>query len=294
MNGQPAKNILFWVIGLLFSALWASASVASKIGLQSGQPFVVSFCRFTMASAIMLVVVHLLMRKPLPSGKQWRQLLLFGLLNVALYLGLFILAIRYVSAGLGSLAVGVGPVLIAVMYAIVQRQPLPAGRIFSLILGMGGVVVCAWPLLQTSHATVGGLITLFASMSVYSIGTIYFRKTDWQGLHILTINGWQTFFGALFTLPFMLWQWNGALNFFDLRFWSATSWLAVMVSIGAVQGWIYMLSHFGEKSAYWLFLCPIFGFVYSAILTGESIGMLTISGTVMVLAALWMNVKIKG
>jgi hypothetical protein len=31
-------------------------------------------------------------------------------------------------------------------------------------------------------------------------------------MHLLTINGWQTLFGALFTLPALLLTWDGSKN----------------------------------------------------------------------------------
>jgi drug/metabolite transporter (DMT)-like permease len=293
MNQTGKTHPLFWIIGFLFSALWASASVASKIGLQSAQPFVISFSRFCMASFVMLLVSHIVFKNPLPKGKQWKQLAIFGLLNVALYLGFFILAIGQVSAGLGSLALALNPVMIALMYSILHKHAPNLLRILSLLLGLGGVMICAYPLITGSHATVLGILTLLLSMTMYSLGTIYFQKNNWQSLDMLTINGWQTFFGALFTLPAMLLLWRHELNHFNAEFWTASTWLAIVVSIGAVQSWIWLLRHYGEKASSWLFLCPIFGFLYSAWLTGEPMGISTLAGTLLVLAALFINVKNK-
>lgn len=283
----------FFISGIIFSALWASASVASKIGLQSAQPFVLSFARFVMAAVFMLVFSHLILKRPLPKGKQWKQLALFGLLNVALYLGLFILAIGQVSAGLGSLAVALNPVLITVMYSLIQKQRPGNLTILSLILGFGGVLVCAYPLIMGAHATGAGILTLFLSMIMYSLGTIYFQKVNWQQLDRVSLNGWQTLFGALFILPVMVLLWKPGINQWNAGFWSATAWLSIAVSICAVQCWIFLLHHFGEKSSYWLFLSPIFGFFYSAWLTSEPLGILTAIGTLLVLVALWITIANK-
>jgi probable blue pigment (indigoidine) exporter len=283
----------FWITGLVFSALWASASVASKIALQSAQPFVISFVRFCMASFVMIVLSHGILKKPLPKGKQWNQLAIFGLLNVALYLGFFILAIGQVSAGLGTIALALNPVLITVLYSVLNRKPPSFAGIISLAVGFGGVMICAYPLLVGSHATITGILMLFLSMLVYSLGTIYFQKSNWQNLDMITINGWQTFFGAVFTLPAMLLLWKKEPNHFDMGFWSATSWLAIVVSIVAVQSWIYLLRHYHRTAVYWLFLSPIFGFFYSNWLTGETIGIMTVAGTILVLLALAINVRKK-
>ncbi len=291
MNRSQLHPLLFWIIGLPFAAIWASASVASKLGLASAEPFTISFIRFSIAGILMVFVSHVLLRKALPKSSQWKQLAIYGLLNISLYLGLFIIAIGEVSAGLGSLAVAINPVIITVALAIWDKKKLPFLRVFSLIIGITGVTVCAYPLIIGSHASVRGLLILFLSMSVYSIGTIYFQKNKWNGLDILTINGWQTLFGALFTLPVLLLTWDGHQNKFDFGFWSATLWLVFVVSIAGVQSWIFLLRNFGDRSSYWLFLSPIFGFMFSNLIMHEPIGPLTFIGTILVLFSLFINMR---
>ncbi len=293
MKETKLSPALFWIIGFPFAALWASASVASKIGLTAAQPFTISFIRFTAAGLLMLIISHVFMQKQLPKGRQWKQLAIYGLLNISLYLGLFIIAIGEVSAGLGSLAVAINPVIITVALAIWDKQKLAVIKIASLLIGIIGVSVCSFPLIISSHASVKGLIILFLSMSVYSIGTIYFQKNKWDGLHLLTINGWQTIFGAVFTLPALLLTWESSKNNFDISFWGATLWLVFMVSIAAVQSWIFLLRNFGDCSSYWLFLSPIFGFIFSNFIMHEPISSHTFLGTVLVLSSLYINTREK-
>jgi len=288
---QSSRSISFWVIGLPFSALWASASVASKIGLQSAQPFTISLSRFLIAAFIMILITHVFMRNPLPKKHQWKQLAVYGLLNIALYLGLFIVAIQEVSAGLGTLAVGINPILIAILAARLNKENIPLFRLTALAMGFTGVAICAYPLVLGSHATLKGISILFISMLVYSIGTLYFQEKRWDGMHILTINGWQTFFGALFTIPFFLLTWKSSANHFDEHFWTGTLWLVFGVSIAAVQSWIFLLQKFGGNAVYWLFLSPVFGFIFSTIITGEPISFHTVLGSLMVVLGLWINTR---
>ena len=293
MKETKLSPALYWIIGFPFAALWASASVASKIGLTAAQPFTISFIRFSIAGLLMLIISHAILQKQLPKENQWKQLAIYGLLNISLYLGLFIIAIGEVSAGLGSLAVAINPVIITVALAIWDKQKLAFIKILSLLIGIIGVTICSFPLIVASHASVRGLIILFLSMSVYSVGTIYFQKNKWEGLHLLTINGWQTLFGALFTLPALLFTWDASKNNFDFAFWGATFWLVFMVSIAAVQSWIFLLRNYGDRSSYWLFLSPIFGFLFSNLIMHEPISTHTFIGTVLVLSSLYINTKEK-
>jgi drug/metabolite transporter (DMT)-like permease len=118
--------------GFAFSFLWASASTATKIGLQSAQPFVIAITRFFIAGVIMLLIAHGFMRKRLPVKKEWRLIMVYGLLNISIYLGVYLIAMQKISAGLGSLAVAINPVMISFIaaacvwpsyYAVEYYQP---------------------------------------------------------------------------------------------------------------------------------------------------------------------------
>jgi probable blue pigment (indigoidine) exporter len=76
-------------------------------------------------------------------------------------------------------------------------------------------------------------------------------------------------------------------NAWDWRFWVSMGWLAIPVSIGAVQLWLYLLKIDPVRSALWLYLCPIFGFLYAWFFLDEPLTGYTAVGTVLVLVALW-------
>ena len=145
------------LIGFTFSILWASASTATKIGLHAAQPFVISVTRFLMAGLIMLFVTHGINRNRIPAKSEWKQLMIFGLLNISIYLGLYIVAMQYVSAGLGSLFIAVNPVMISFISAGLFGQRITLVNIISLVLCIAGVILAALPLLQNSDATTGGV-----------------------------------------------------------------------------------------------------------------------------------------
>lgn len=281
-----------WV-GVVFAFLWSSASTATKLGLQSAQPFVIAVSRFFMAGSLMLFIAHGLLRKRLPAGKEWRKILVYGLLNITIYLGLYVIAMQKVAAGLGSLSIATNPVMISFMAAAFFGHRITIINIASLLLCTLGVGVAAWPLLQNSYASTDGLLILMASMLSYSAGAIYYARTNWNDLNILTINGWQTLVGGLVLLPVLLFTYQHNKNIFDYRFFGSVTWLAIPVSIGAMQCWLWLLTAHPVKAAYWLFLCPVFGFIMASIILHEPLGLYTLAGIVMVVAGLYMSVSVK-
>ncbi len=288
MNTGNAK-LKWFTGGLLFAALWASASAATKIGLLVAQPLVIASVRFGMAALIMLLIAHLLMREKLPSGKQWQQIAIYGLLNITIYLGLYVVAMKTVSAGIGSLSTAINPVFMSVMSVFFLNKKLTATIILALLICSAGVVCAAWPLFGEAYVTPGGLVILFFSMLSYSIAAIYFSSKKWDGLHLFTINGWQTLLGGIFLLPITLFYYQPDLNHFNQSFWQSVGWLAIPVSIVAVQIWLWLLKTDAVRAGLWLFLCPVFGFAYASWLLKEPLGIYTIIGVVLVLVGLLLS-----
>lgn len=280
------------IAGLTFSILWSSASTATKMGLLSAQPFVIASARFLFAGLIMLFISHVLLGNRLPTRVEWRPIMLYGLLNITLYLGLYVVAMQQVSAGLGSLAVAINPVLIALIAGSLLAQKITRRHLLSLLLCLLGVLMAAFPLLQNSYATPFGIGLLISSMVVYSFGTIFYSRIQWNDLHLLTINGWQTILGGIFLFPLLVLTYQPDKNLFDPNFWKSVAWLAVPVSIGAVQLWLYLIRYNPVKASFWLFLCPIFGFALARTMLREPISWYTAMGVVLVLLGLYLVQKI--
>lgn len=286
-----SSSAKFIIAGLLFSMLWASASAAGKIGMQSVEPLLLFNIRFFLAGVAMVLYAHLFTGNNLPPRREWKRLIIFGLLNTTLYLGLYILALQQVSAGIGSLTVATNPLMISVLSAAWMRSKVKPVQWLSITLGMAGVIVATYPLLHNSTATLQGLALMMLSMLCYSVGTIYYARTAWQSPAIV-VNGWQVFIGGMLLLPFtLLMHHSNSINHFDVRFWAAESWLVIPVSIISVQLWLYLLKRDAVRASLWLFLCPVFGFVYAAFLLNEQISFYTIAGTALVIAGLYLGQK---
>jgi len=279
------KDIL---TGLLFALLWSSASVVTKLGLQTAEPFVITNTRFAFAALLMLVWAHLVRRQPLPAPAEYRKLLIYGMLNSSIYLGAFSLAMRYTTAGLGTLSLALNPLLIAIISAVFLKKKVSNAIWTGLLLGITGVGVVTFPVLQNSTATPLGVILLFGSMISYSVGTVYFSGITWS-VPRLVINGWQILFGALTLLPVTLGLTDWSHHQWSASFWSTVVWLIIPVSIVAVQLWLYLLHKDAVKAALWLYLCPVLGFFNAWLFLGEPITLYTVAGGGLVIWGLYIS-----
>jgi probable blue pigment (indigoidine) exporter len=277
----------FILSGLLFSILWASASVAGKFGLLSAEPLTLFTVRFIVAGSLLLVFAMITSRHLAPTGKEWWQLAVFGAFNTALYLGIFIIALRDIAAGITALAIALNPLMISILSSLWLKRPISILEWISIAVGIAGVTVATYPLLLSGHATTTGMILLGLSMLAYSIGAVYYSSVKWN-LSRSVINGWQVFMGGLMLLPFTLFFEAGDTAF-DTGFWWSIAWLVVPVSIVAVQLWLYLLKEDAVRASLWLFLCPIFGLAYSTWLLDEPFTLYTLAGTCLVLVSLYVG-----
>lgn len=236
----------------------------------------------------MLFFAHFIFKYKLPKGKEWKQIIIYGLLNISIYLGCYVIAMQEVTAGIGSLSIATNPVFISFFSVIFLKEKLKANVLVALLLGTVGVFIVAWPLMQAATVTTRGLLLLLFGMMSYSIGAIYFSAKNWSSLKLLTINGWQTLIGGLLLLPLTAITYDSSKNHFNATYWSATLWLALPVSIIAVQLWLWLLKTNTVKAGLWLFLCPVFGFAIAAPLLGDPISAYTIIGVLFVLVGLFL------
>lgn len=271
--------------------LWASASVATKFGVLSAPPLVLANVRFFIAGIILLGLTYAFSRGEeyrLPTRQEFKQLTLFGFLNTTLYLGLYVFAMKYTAAGIGSLAVSTNPLLIVLFSAIWLGRKPSATEIFCVILGMCGIGLACYPLLQNSHTTLAGLILLIASMVAVSIASVYYASVEWK-LPNLLINGWQVFIAGILLLPFTLGMSDFTTVSLDSNFWLSVLWLSIAVSIIGLICWFHLLRIDTVEASLWLFLCPVFGFFYAWWLMKEPITGFTLAGTLLVILSLYLG-----
>ncbi|MBS1737122.1 MAG: DMT family transporter [Bacteroidetes bacterium] len=279
-------NYKWIVIGTVFAILWASASTATKYGLLVSQPLVIAQARFAVAGIIMIAISHIVQKNQLPTAVQWKFIMIYGLLNITIYLGCYVVAMQQVTAGVGALAVGTNPIFISFISLFFLKHKLTPVVLIALLLGITGVLVASWPLLKESSVSYGGLALLLFSMLSYSAGAIYFSSKDWGSLSNLTINGWQTFIGGIFLLPITIFFYHSSANHYNEIYWLSVLWLAIPVSIFAVQAWLWLLKINTVRAGLWLFLCPAFGFIIAAIFLGDKITWYTIIGLAFVMVGL--------
>lgn len=273
--------------GLLFTLLWASATVATKFAFHSCDLFLLTMIRFITVSIILLFYTYIIKDKSsqFPSKAEFKKLFILGLLNVTIYMSGYLIAIKYVSAGLISLITAVNPLLLILFSAIFYKRKLSSFEINGIIIAVSGLVLAAIPNLYHNHATLGGLLALIAGICALSTGSIYYANSGLT-LKKMEVNTWQITLGGMLFLPIVFL--NRPNNFIipDMNFFLSIAWLIFPVSIIAYAMWLILLQRDTVKAGLWLFLTPAFGYLMAVIILHEKITSYGVLGSLLVVSGL--------
>ena len=290
MNTVVKKNFRLYIIaGIFFSILWGSGSTVTKYTLQHLQPWVLVFCRLFIASIVMLITAHVILKYKFPQRKNWKKVIICGLLNLCIFQGMFTYALKFVPGGLGTLMTSTIPIFITLFNKLWLKKRIPQNVILSLIFCFIGVVLAAWNFLQLDNVIGLGILILFAGIISNAAGAVYFVGEEWNGMNIITINAWQSLAASLFLLPFCIYHYDSALNNFNLTAIVGIGWLAIFISVTAILLWLFILKQNPIRASFWLFLCPIVGFSIAAYLLQEPITALTVIGVLLVIYGLYLS-----
>ncbi len=278
------------VIGIFFTMLWSSAAIATKIGLNSTTPLALATIRFIIAGGLLFLYIYFFHQKyPWPKLTEWRSLFFLGLFNTTIYLGATFWALNDVSAGLFNLFVTTNPFLVAFLsWILLKRKVLLMEWIGMTVAGFG-LLIATWPSFSAGEIPVYGLIILGIGMSSMAVGSVYFKKIDLK-LPSIVINTWQMTIGGIILIPiaFIL-EKDSYFMKLDLNLLGSLGWLVFVISIGTMLLWFYLLKQDTVKANNWLFLTPIFGYLFAHVFLGESVTIFDSVATIFVVIGLLLS-----
>ena len=112
------------LMGLCFSLMWSSAFATGRIIVLDASPLLVLALRFLISGTLAITIARL-------RGQSWRlsrpvarSVVIFGLCQNALYLGLNFVALQWVEGSLASVIASAMPLLVAAIgFGMGERLP---------------------------------------------------------------------------------------------------------------------------------------------------------------------------
>ena len=272
-------------LGLSFALMWSSAFASARIIVLEAPPLMALSLRFFISGTVAVGIALLLKQSCRLTKAQWRAIVVFGLCQNALYLGLNFIAMQTVQASIAAIIASTMPLLVALVGWVFLRQRLPIVALLGLVTGLVGVLVIMVPRLQGGLDPWGVLLCVLGVASL-TIATLSVRNAVSSG-QVLMIVGLQMLVGsAALTVPALLFEtWNVTIT---PLLAGAFSYTTLVPGLAATVIWFVLVSRIGAvRAATFHFLNPFFGVALAAVLLGEQIGLIDVLGVAIIAAGIF-------
>jgi drug/metabolite transporter (DMT)-like permease len=196
--------------------------------------------------------------------------LIFGICQNALYLGLNFIAMQTIEASLAAIIASTMPLMVATASWLVFRERLPALGVLGLIVGFGGVALIMAQRFSGGADVFGVVLCLIGSVAL-TAATLAVKGASKDGANLLMIVGLQLMVGSIALAPFAALfetyqvDWSGSLV-------AAFLYTTLMPGLFATFIWFRLVGRIGAtRAATFHFLNPFFGVAIAAVLLGEAL-----------------------
>ena len=273
-------------MGLAFALIWSSAFSSARIIVAAAPPIASLALRFAISGMVGVMLARMFRQNWNLSRAQWRSVIIFGICQNALYLGLNFVAMQWIEASLAAIIASSMPLIVAAANWVIFREKLPVMGVIGLMAGFGGVALIMAQRLGGGVDPLGVALCLIGAAAL-AVATLTVRGASSAGSGgVLMIVGLQMLVGSVVLLPFALmfetwevqWSWQLLAAFtytvFAPGLLATWIWFLLVQRIGATRG------------ATFHFLNPFFGVAIAAAILGERLGWIDILGVTIIAAGI--------
>jgi drug/metabolite transporter (DMT)-like permease len=269
------------VLGLVFALIWSSAFTSARIIVEAAPPLTALSLRFFLSGLLGIAIAYALGQSMRLTKAQWRAVLIFGICQNALYLGLNFVAMQTVEASLAAIIASVMPLMVAAANWGLFQDRLPAMGVLGLVAGFVGVGIIMVDRFG-GGADMAGIILCVLGVVALSVATLTVKSAASDGGNLLMVVGLQLLVGSIALIPpaFLLetitvdWSWQLVAAFI---------YTTLMPGLTATFIWFKLVGRIGStRAATFHFLNPVFGVAIAAVLLGERLTWWDVVGVVVI------------
>jgi drug/metabolite transporter (DMT)-like permease len=175
------KNKPLLVVLCLFSTyfIWGSTYLAIRFGIESFPPFLMSGMRYTVAGAILYLVMRYL-GLPNPTRQQWLGAGVVGILLPAMGNGTVCYVQQTVSSSVAALAIATAPIWMAI-FSSLWGHKITKQEWLGILIGFAGIVLLN--LGGSLHGDLTSALLLIFAAASWSFGSVWSKHLSMpQGL----------------------------------------------------------------------------------------------------------------
>jgi len=267
-------------LGLAFALMWSSAFTSARIIVADASPLFALSMRYLVSGLIGVAIARALGQNWHLTRAQWRATIIFGILQNAVYLGLFFIAMQTIEASFAAIIASTMPLMVALAAWVFMGDRLGPLGIAGLVAGLAGVALIMGSRI-TQGADLASVAICIVGVLALTIATLTVRGAS-SGGNLLMVVGLQMLVGfatlsiatLLFETPQVNPSWSLGLAFI---------YTCLVPGLMATWVWFQLVGRIGAtRAATFHFLNPFFGVAIAAILLGEAIGSRDILGVVII------------
>jgi drug/metabolite transporter (DMT)-like permease len=275
---------LIWV-----GFFWGTTWIASKEGV-SHMPSLQLVATRQFISGTLYILFFIITKEPWPKGKQWKTIIILGILNFTLSNGLSTSGVKYISSGLGAIIAAIFPIWVVII-SFFRGERIAKLAVFGLLISFGGICIIFYEHLADfliPDFRLGIVLSVLATIS-WAFGTLYTKKKA------ASFNPYFSLGLQMFISSILLFAVNGAmgtsisLSEIPLNSWFAISYLVIIGSVITFNVFVYCLQHLPpEVSSIYAYINPIVALLLGVVFFGESLTLSIILGGLVTLVGLYL------
>ncbi|MDG1351849.1 MAG: DMT family transporter [Sulfitobacter sp.] len=271
-------------LGLAFALMWSSAFTSARIIVADASPLFALSLRYLLSGLIGVAIAKALGQNWNLTRAQWRATIGFGILQNAVYLGLFFIAMQTIEASFAAIIASTMPLMVALAAWLFMGERLGRLGIAGLIAGLAGVALIMGTRL-TQGADLTSIAICIIGVLALTIATLTVRGAS-SGGNLLMVVGLQMLVGCaaltiatlVFETPRLTPSWPLAIAF---------TYTCLVPGLTATWVWFMLVGRIGAtRAATFHFLNPFFGVAIAAVLLGEQLGPRDVLGVAIIAAGI--------
>jgi drug/metabolite transporter (DMT)-like permease len=270
-------------MGLAFALMWSSAFSSARIIVSAAPPMTTLAFRFLISGSLAMAIAARLGQKITLTRGQWLSVVIFGLCQNAIYLGLNFVAMQVIEAGFAAIIASSMPLIVAFLGWAVFRDRLGPLAVGGLIAGFAGVALIMGTRISGGGDLTGVGLCVIAAIAL-AIATLTVRAASGGG-NLLMVVGLQMLVGAAVLTPFAAFETHVVTWSWELV--GAFAYTTLVPGLAATWVWFALVGRIGPvRASTFHFLNPFFGVSIAALILGEHMGWLDALGVAIVTAGI--------
>ncbi|MGB8507784.1 MAG: EamA family transporter [Pyrinomonadaceae bacterium] len=266
---------------------WGTTYLAIRVGLETLPPMIFAGVRFLIAGTVLFLLLSGQRNTRLPSGREWLDLAIVGLMLLGIGNGLVVVAEQWMPSGMAALLVATSPFWVAGLERTQKGGERVGLRAFAgMLVGFGGLALLVAPQLfgaSVSGRFIWGVVCLQIGCFAWSAGSVYSKRRPVGVTPLMAAAVQMLYAGAALTLLGTLGGEWGIVRF-SARSLGALAYLIVFGSIVAYGSYTYAMQKLPlSLVTTYSYINPVIAVLLGWLILSEPLGWRVFAATAIIL-----------